>query len=383
LKFLENIIDKINDKILLLFEKIKGMTPQFFFDGIDWIKHLPQLLAKQKKVLIPKLTIYKLKMIGYTQHYIQLIQGNITSVLIYIRSEEFKKDKKKALVTNPINYIKNNTLQVSLVTTSLITFSFATYFISINASKIFSGSKSRAPASSHEAEVIDDTIFEIKHHKFEVMVAEGAGGGHGGGGGGHEEEIVSADIKIKTNDRSSVAKLEEMEEMIDDFLEAMEIKAAGLPFSEEEKHKLEEKIKLDLNEGLKLFSHETPIVKVELDFHLHGRPDYYRMQARSYTMQDVDLQVFEEDLNRNHQVYLDFTLIASNRNIVLYLKDNEMKIRDRLSTNVEPILPRLPVEDEGKRIIKDKIRDEINDILKEEKIEGKIQDVYLNFSMSS
>jgi flagellar basal body-associated protein FliL len=47
------------------------------------------------------------------------------------------------------------------------------------------------------------------------------------------------------------------------------------------------------------------------------------------------------------------------------------------------MLNQYSLEDEGKRIIKDKVRDEINELLKKENIEGRILEVYLDFSLSS
>lgn len=381
--FLDKLIDAINDKILKGFEKLQSITPHFIFEFIDFVKHSPALFKKKlTKVIIPKIQIWKLKAIGYTEHYLTLFRGYLTQTFIYLRSEEFKKDKVKALIINPFNYVKANPLKVLTISSTSLVVVFAFYLIGANTTKIIYGTKSRAPASMTEAEVVDETIFNLNHFSLEVeLPAEGAA--HGGGGGSHHGEHLSVDIKFKTNSKEEVALLEDMHELIHDYLEALEVKAASMPIGEEEKKKLEEKIKIELNEGLYLFAHKKPIINVELDFHLHGRPAYYRLAERTYQFQNVDFQLFEEDLKRNHQVYIDFTVIASNRNIVLFLKDNEMMVRDRLSTNVEPILPRLPVEEEGKRIIKDKVRDEINELLKEKEIEGKIIEVYLDFSLAS
>jgi hypothetical protein len=376
LGFLEKLIDAINNKLVGSFEKIKAATPHFVFEFIESVKHAPaKIKHKFTKVYLPKIQIWKLKTIGYSEHYLTLFRGYITQLFIYLRSEEFKKDKIKALIVNPFNYIVANPLKVLTVSSTSLLFIFAFYLIGSNTSKIITGTKSRAPASMTEAEVEDETVFSLNHFSLEVELPAESGGHHG--------EHLSVDIKFKTNSKEDVILIEDMHELVHDYLEALEVKAGSLPFPEEEKNKLQEKIKLELNEGLYLFAHKKPIQSVTLIFHLHGRPTYYRLSERTYQFQNVDFQLFEEDLKRNHQVYIDFTVISSNRNIILFLKDNEMMVRDRLSTNVEPILPRLPVEEEGKRIIKDKIRDEINELLKEKNIEGKILEVYLDFSLAS
>jgi flagellar basal body-associated protein FliL len=388
LKFLEKLEDAINEKLESLFEKLKAFTPNFVFHGLDFLKHSPTHLKHLISFIVPKVRILSLKTVGYFQHYITIIRGQFTQFLIYTRTEEFKTDKKKALITNPINYVKHNPLKVSTILGIFAFCTFSLIQISTNVNKIVAGTKSsRSIASKSKPEMIEaneKNIFVIKNHKMEVVVGGASAGGHGGGGGEHhKEEIISVDIKIKTHNEHEIETLEEMEEMLDDYLESMEVRVSNLPVDETEKKHIAEEMVVVLNEGLKTFTSSVPIVEIELEFHQHSRADFYRQDERMYALKNCDLQLFLEDIKRNKQVYIDFTVLASNRNIVLFLKDHEFLIRDKLSTNVEPILPHLPIEDEGRRIIKDKVRDELNDILKKEKIEGKIQDVYLDFVLSS
>jgi flagellar basal body-associated protein FliL len=67
----------------------------------------------------------------------------------------------------------------------------------------------------------------------------------------------------------------------------------------------------------------------------------------------------------------------------MFLTEHEIELRDFITTNVEPVLPRLPLEEEGRGIIKDKIRDEVNEFLKIYKVEGKVQEVYIDSLISS
>lgn len=374
MKFLEKIIESINVSIESLIQKLLSLVPGFIFQFIEKVKHFPAVLKHFISVAKPKLTAFFKSIADFFLQYITIARGQFTGAIIYLRSEEFKQAKKSELILNQITYIKNNPLKITYSLSIVSIFIVSFYFITLNTSKIVVGTKSRAPASAVSVEVIDDTIFEIHHHKFEVVV---------GGGVHHGEEILTADIKLKLVNAHKKELIEELEPMIDDYLEAMEIKAPAFPIDDATKATIEANILKELNEGLMLFAHDAPIVKVELVFHQHSRPEYYRKSDRSYSLANVDFQVFEEDLKRNHQVYIDFTVVASNRNIVNFLKTHEELIRDRLSTNVEPILPHLPIEDEGKRIIKDKIRDELNSILIKENIEGRILEVYFNFSMSS
>ena len=101
------------------------------------------------------------------------------------------------------------------------------------------------------------------------------------------------------------------------------------------------------------------------------------------TVEDINLQIFLEDTRRNRQVWLDFSVLATNRNVVLYLQDHEVELKDHLTTNVEPVIPQLPIEEEGKQIIKDKIKAELNQFLEKNGIEGKVQEIYINYLMAS
>ncbi len=380
MKFLEKIIDAIDLQIEALVHKLKKLIPHSFYDLLSKSKELPYIFKKKLKVYGEKAQIIKLKAIGYTQHYITIIRGVITEFFIYLRSEEFKKDKVKSLITNPFNYLKANPKKVAMVFSISAIFVGSSYIIGKNFFVILGGTKSRAPASK-EIEYVDPKIVEIENIKFHLHLTSG-GGGHGSA----KEEAASPEIKTNLNlhaiDEATAHTLHEMHEKIHHELHEFNFEATSVPVNEQEIKTAETKLLAFLNSKLSS-EHHPLLTKIEIKVKLSPRPSYYRINERSYSMKNVDLQLFQEDLNRNHQVYIDFTLIASNRNIILFLKGNEAMVRNQLSTNVEPILPRLPAEDEGKRIIKDKIRDEINDLLKKENIEGKILEVYLDFSLSS
>ena len=76
----------------------------------------------------------------------------------------------------------------------------------------------------------------------------------------------------------------------------------------------------------------------------------------------------------------DFTVEGSNRYIAAYFSSrvNENLIKDKLNNSIEPIVPSFPLEEEGKRIIKLKIKEEINELVQKLKIKGYISKVYIN-----
>jgi len=174
-----------------------------------------------------------------------------------------------------------------------------------------------------------------------------------------------------------------MEETLLESLEEIDLPVSQIPLTPENQKQIEDLIYKSFDEDLREHAHEKAIKSVHIKQIPPGRPSYYGRTERIFSLKDVNLQMFLEDTHRNRQVYFDFSLVTSNRNVVNFLREHEIELKDRLNTNIEPIIHRLLMDDEGRSIIKDKIKDEVNDYLEEEEIEGKVQEVYIDSSISS
>lgn len=385
MNFLIKLEEAINQFLEKLFDKLQAAMPAFVFTFIHALKNSPQTIKlKWQKTYQPKLHITMLKIIGYSEHYTTIVRGHFTGLFIYFRSEEFKKANKKELILSPLRYIKVNPFKaLSFLAAASVTVLIGIIIYS-NTAKIVSGTRAlRKPASM--AEVEEDLFLEFKNHKFEVKLGGGAGhgGGHGGGAAEEEEATLHLDIKIETQNEKEKAFLEEMEEMLDDNMEALSLPVVTLPISAENQKQIEELMVKSLNEDFKQLGHVNPIKNIKIKQILSKRPVYYRQAERMMKVEDINLQLFLEDTHRNKQVWIDFSVLATNRNAILYLKDHEVELKDHLSTNVEPVIPQLPVEEEGRQIIKDKLRSEINDFLQKNQIEGKILEIYIDYLIAS
>ncbi len=380
-KFLIKIEDAINRFIEILLIKLEASTPEFVFLFMAYLAHLPANIKQKVQNYIPKLRIQGLKVIGYSQHYVTIIRGYLMSGVMYLRSEEFKKADKKELMLGPFRFIKFHPAKALSIIFTLSLLGSATIIIFQNTAKIVSGAKAlRKPASMQDAQ--EDLYIEFKSHQFDVKIGS-SGGGHGASPEEAHEYALFLDIKIEAINEKEKAFMETMEEMLDDNLEALELSISGLPLSSESQKQLEETITKSLNADFKRIGHENPIKAISLKQVMQKRPAYYRQEERIFSIQDFNLQIFLEDTHRNRQVWIDFSILASNRNVVLYLKDHEVELRDHMATNVEPIIPQLPIEEEGRLIIKDKIRIEIDAFLQKNSIEGKVLEVYIDYLMSS
>jgi hypothetical protein len=382
LNFLIKLEDAINKILLIIWERIKALLPHFLFEIIPAIQHFFHNIPHLIKENLPKLKIKLFIFIGHIKQTFSVAIGYFTAFSIFLRTEEFKKNKF-TLIIKPYQYCKKHPYRAITKASILSVFSVATFIIFSNTQTVIQGTKkARTPASVQLAELINENEIELKNKKFEVAI-KAAAGGHGGGGAAHHEVEIMLDIKIEATNKENKEFIEEMEEKLDDDLEAFEFQLSGLPLSDEERAINEKALFAYVNQEFFHLVHENIIKKIAIKQSPIKRPEYFDREGKTFGLQDLSLQIFLEDTKRNTQVLFDFSLLASNRNIVLFLKDNEVKIRDRLSTQIEPILPRLPIEDEGKLILKDKIRAELNEMLKEEKIEGKVLEIYLEHIIGS
>lgn len=384
MNFLIKIEEAINGLILMLLGKLKALVPHFIFDFLSFLKHLPHFFKEKIQIYKPKLRIIGLKFVGYLQHYITGIRGYFMVVIMYLRSEEFKKANKKELFLKPFKFTKTNPVKSSAIILSMLAVFSVSSVIYKNMEKIVLGAKSlRGPASAEIAE--EDVFLNFKNHKFEVKIAPAGGGGHGAAAAPeHHEFEIFLDLTFEAKNPADKEFLEHMEEMLDDNMEALELPVTQLPLTIENQKIIEDLMVKALNEDfLHMTGRLSPIKSVKLKQVLPSRPVYFRQEERMTTITDINLQIFLEDTHRNRQVWIDFSVLASNRNVILYLKDHDVEIKDHLTTNVEPVIPQLPVEEEGRLIIKEKMRSEINQYLEKHEIEGKILEVYIDYLMAS
>lgn len=367
----------------MIVEKLKALLPHFLFEIVPTIKKIIPFLTHFASAYLPKIKITAYKIIGYFKHYFSIVLGVFTAFFIHLRSDEFKQNKY-VIIKRHIKFYAENPKDTFLRIFSVAAILFISFIIFNNTKTVVVGAhKLRAPASARDIEYAPENEIELKNHKFEVALGE-KGGSHGGAGKAHTKEEILLDVTIEAASKEQMKFLKEAEKSLLVELEAFEFNISSLPLSDEEKKNNEKKLTAYLNHEFFRMAHDQDVIKkISLKQSPKRRPAYFDQGDRLFAMKDVNLQIFLEDTSRNRQVIFDYSLLASNRNIVLYFKDHEDKVRDRLSTQIEPIIPRLPIEDEGKSIIKDKIRSELNELLKEEKIEGRVLEVYLDYILGS
>lgn len=366
LKFLIKIEEALDGLILNIIEKTKKATPSFVYDFIHFIKHLPDTISAKAKFYQPKLRILMLKAIGYTEHYTDIFKNFFTSKIKFLKSEEFKKADKFKLALVPILAFKHTPIRAFTTLAITCVFASSMYLIYKNTSHIVSGTKAlRKPAS---AEIDQEPILEFKKIKYEVTL-----------NGATSSTSINLDITLKVSDLEERDKLIPREKELEKIISEITPHVDQLPITKEAQEGIEKLIQTSLLEK----AHLANIKEIKIKQVLGGRPTYYLQTEKLISVKDLNIQLFLEDTKRNRQVWIDFTALSNNRYIVLFLKEHEIQVRDHINTYVEPVIPQLPIEEEGRGIIKDKIRSELNEFLKKNGVEGKILDVYIDYIIVS
>lgn len=135
-------------------------------------------------------------------------------------------------------------------------------------------------------------------------------------------------------------------------------------------------------QGENIYDKMRSPASVKKEIKIGVRPDYYKKNEKHFTIYHIKMPLYIESIHNHKQVKIDFTLEPSNRYIKEYFLEKEFLIHDRLNLMVHPIVPDLPMSEEGKQILKDKLLLEINLLIKELKIKGKIKNVYIDSALA-
>jgi hypothetical protein len=121
-----------------------------------------------------------------------------------------------------------------------------------------------------------------------------------------------------------------------------------------------------------------PASKVDNATAVSKRKGYYKLNEKRFTITHVTMPVYIGTKANLKSLSIDFTFISSNRYIKTFFDQNRHLIKDRLNSTIQPLIPEFPLEQEGKKIIKEKIQLELNHLIKELNIKGEIKEVHIS-----
>jgi hypothetical protein len=120
------------------------------------------------------------------------------------------------------------------------------------------------------------------------------------------------------------------------------------------------------------------VEKLEKANSLTRRPTYFKKEEKQFKITSVFLPIYLESNNAMKRLEIDFTIQASNKYIRAYFNKNHYLVRDALNTEINPISVDFPLKQEGKVVIKEKIKKELNILLDKIDIQGEVTEVYIH-----
>jgi len=112
------------------------------------------------------------------------------------------------------------------------------------------------------------------------------------------------------------------------------------------------------------------------------KPAFFKFKDREFSVDDIYFPIYIKSTNSIKRLILEINLRASNRYIKTFFTENNMRnldlIYDRLNLTTEQIIPHFPLTDEGKFIIKRKIKIELDILLRDIGIKGEIEKVFIS-----
>ena len=129
----------------------------------------------------------------------------------------------------------------------------------------------------------------------------------------------------------------------------------------------------------KEFPTRAPASVQEYDY----RPEYKSFESRTIKIMNMKIPVEVANVREISSVTIDFTIRTTTRFSRLFLENYDYKLKDYFFTTVEPVISDFPLESEGKSVLKEKITEEVNNFLRENGVEGVVEEVEIVFIVAS
>jgi hypothetical protein len=108
-------------------------------------------------------------------------------------------------------------------------------------------------------------------------------------------------------------------------------------------------------------------------------PDYYNFREKKVRMNEVRFPLFVNGPRRMKHLNLDLTIEFTNRTSQMYFLQNRVIFQDHLQLTLSPMDPQFSLTDEGKNIQREKIKHEIDNVLKTREIAGEVKAVHIEY----
>lgn len=137
------------------------------------------------------------------------------------------------------------------------------------------------------------------------------------------------------------------------------------------------------NSLMQIYNTEQPSRSIASIQEYDYRPEYRLYPQQTLTIQNIKVPIFVESVGEIDSITIDFSVRTSTRFARYYLLEYDYKLKDYFFTTVEPVISDFPIETEGKEVLKEKIRIEINNFLYENYVEGEVEEVNILYIVGS
>jgi|GEM_PF-4539205 len=108
---------------------------------------------------------------------------------------------------------------------------------------------------------------------------------------------------------------------------------------------------------------------------LSPRKSYYNLEKRQIHLVGLLIPVFFENIHDFKTISLDIVITLKDRYSTEFFKKREYLLYDLFNSSLYPMASVFPLDEEGKRVIKEKIKEEVNLLLKQQGLESSTESV--------
>ena len=131
---------------------------------------------------------------------------------------------------------------------------------------------------------------------------------------------------------------------------------------------------------ISFYNNRKTNVQDDAEYSKEYLPNSYENQnERSFHIRNIIIPVYIKSTNSYRKIEIDLITVASHRDTKEYLDDNYYLVNDALHSNFEPVVSNFPLTNEGKNIISEKVKLELNKLIKYLALPGEIQYVYIDY----
>jgi flagellar basal body-associated protein FliL len=110
-------------------------------------------------------------------------------------------------------------------------------------------------------------------------------------------------------------------------------------------------------------------------------PQYYNIPSKSTPMNNISVPAYIKDIGDYRDIQMDISLTFTDQTTKNYFEKHKYIFIDKLQMEFEPILPEFTLKAEGKKILDEKVKEEVNEILKKHGQSGTVEKVHFDHIM--